>query len=119
MSYSIEIVDSKGNVLELPKDQTHHIKGAIYVAEGSRSATIHITYNYADYFQQVFGPEGIRTLYGEKVSETLEEILNAVLQLSGCPSHDYWEKTEGNARKALIDLLNLGLLFPEGYWSGD
>lgn len=118
MSYDIEIRDHDDKIMKL-QNGVHYIKGANYIVSGSPYASINITYNYADYFRQVFGPEGIRSLYGEKVSETLEEILKAILQLSGPPSEDYWEKTEGNARQALINLLNLGILFPDGYWSGD
>jgi hypothetical protein len=117
VSYDLYIVDDEGNTLRLKRK--HSIGGGTYVLGGTDEAHINITYNYAPFFQTVFGEKGIRTLYGRKVSETIESLLEAVNKLQGEPSDNYWEPTEGNARKALIDCIALALLFPEGTWTGD
>jgi hypothetical protein len=118
MSYDLYIVDDDGNTMRLGKT-THDIMCGTYVLGGTNEAHINITYNYAPFFKTVFGDEGIRTLYGRKVSETFKPLLEAANKLHGRPADNYWESTEGNARKALIDCIALSLLFPEGTWQGD
>jgi hypothetical protein len=46
-------------------------------------------------------------------------LANAIAALNDDVSSDYWEATEGNARKALIDLFSLACMAPDGVWQGD
>ena len=118
MSYDIDIVDPiTKEVIELPSE--HQIKGGTYAMGGTTEATLNITYNYYPFFKLVFGEKGIRSLYGRSVRETIPDIFNAIASLHGEPDDDYWAATEGNARKALEDLLDLAKLAPDGEWSGD
>jgi hypothetical protein len=34
-------------------------------------------------------------------------------------SENYWEPTEGNAKKALLQLIALAKMRPDGVWEGD
>lgn len=34
-------------------------------------------------------------------------------------SGDYWEPTEGNAKRALLQLLAMARMRPDGVWNGD
>ena len=65
------------------------------------------------------GEKGIRTIYGMTGEESIPVLAAAVAQLGGDVHPDYWEPTEGNARNALLDLLALARLRPEGVWDGD
>ena len=40
-------------------------------------------------------------------------------QLKDDKTENYWEPTEGNAKAALIQLLALAKMRPDGIWKGD
>jgi hypothetical protein len=44
---------------------------------------------------------------------------DAVAQLGDELSIDYWHPTEGNAKAALIQLIALAKISPNGVWDGD
>ena len=78
-----------------------------------------ITYNYAKHYYRVFGEKGIRTIYGMTGAESIPIIKAAMAQLGDDVSTDYWEDTEGNAKKALAGLLAFAQMRPDGVWDGD
>jgi hypothetical protein len=65
------------------------------------------------------GDKGIRSLYGMTGKESVPVLKKAIAQLATDVSLDYWEPTEGNARKALEGLLALAIMKPDGVWGGD
>lgn len=118
MSYDIALCDPVSHkILEL--DARHQIRGGNYVAGGTKEAWLNITYNYAPHYYRVFGEQGIRTIYGLSGAESIPVIEAAIAQLKDDTSDDYWDPTEGNAKRALFGLLALAKLRPDGVWEGD
>ena len=118
MSYDIDLTDpitEETLILEQP----HQMKGGTFAVGGCRHASLNITYNYADHYLKVLGPDGIRTIYGMTGGESIQVLKQAVDQLSDNVSEDYWEPTEGNAKAALLQLMALAQMRPDGVWKGD
>lgn len=98
-------------------DTPHDLRGGTYCVGGTTECWINITYNYGDHFRRVFNDKNIiQVLDGKSIVETIELIETAINQLCGEPSDDYWQPTEGNAKKSLQDLLALAKLAPGGVW---
>jgi len=134
MSYDIELVDPVTKAtLEL--DAPHQMKGGTYALGGTRLCELNVTYNYAEHFRRVFGDEnvelsgfdaifgggetGIRRLYGMTGAQSIPVLTAAIAQLGDEVNDDYWKATEGNAKRALCQLLTLAQLRPDGVWAGD
>ena len=144
MSYDISIKDEDGQVLEA--EAPHHIRGGTYAVGGTTVLHLNITYNYVEHFCAVLGDEGIRSIYGKKVADTIPTLTAAIQALEGMPEpelephcvnagealfgkeepryepwdpSDYWAPTVANAKRALQDLVSLGLQGLSGYWDGD
>ena len=139
MSYDISLKDQiTGETLEF--DEAHHMRGGTYSVGGTTSAHLSITYNYAPHFYLVFdslpGPRatapqwmrdygvgkpvhGVRTIYGLTGAESLPVLDKAISALGDDVDADYWKATEGNAKRALIQLRSLAAMRPDGMWSGD
>ncbi len=137
MSYDLYLVDPiSRKTLEL--DAPHQMRGGTYAMGGTPECRLNITYNYAEHFWRVFeelpaprplapawmheegGPVGgIRTLYGLSGAESLPILNLAIARLKDDVSDDYWEATEGNAKRALMQLRALATLRPDGIWDGD
>lgn len=97
----------------------HQMFGSNIVIGGSPEAEITITYNYSSHFRRVMGEEGIRTIYGMTGAESIPVIKKAMAALKNDASPDYWEPTEGNAKRALAMLLAFAQMRPDGVWEGD
>lgn len=119
MSYDIELVDPVSKkVLEL--DMPHHMRGGTYAVGGTTEAHLNVTYNYGTILRKVLSPEhGIRFLYGKTAAETIPLLSNAAEQLGDDVSNDYWDPTEGNVKKVLLQLKALATMRPDGVWAGD
>ena len=100
-------------------DDHHDIKGGTYALGGTTEAWLNITYNYNRHFRKTMGEEGIRTIYGLTGTESITVLKDAIDKLGDDVSDDYWETTEGNAKKALYGLLTFAELRPDGIWDGD
>lgn len=118
MGYDIYLVDPVTRQV-LKGKEPHHYTGGTYEVGGSTYLTLNVTYNYAKHYYRVFGKNGIRTIYGMTAKESILLLENAICKLDTDVTNDYWESTEGNARKALIDLLAIARLAPHGMWNGD
>lgn len=66
-----------------------------------------------------YDKKGIRTIYGMSGAESIPILENAINQLGDDASPDYWEPTEGNAKRALLQLLAMAKMRPDGIWDGD
>ena len=117
MSYDIYLADKNGKTIEL--DKPVDFRGGTYAAGGTTEAWLNVTYNYSKHYCHVFGEKGIRTIYGMTGQESIPILEAAIEQLSEDEDPDYWKPTEGNARKALCNLLALAMLAPKGIWEGD
>jgi len=103
----------------LQTEVPHDLKGGSYAVGGTTEAWLNVTYNYANHFYRVLGKKGIRTIYGMTGRDALPLLESAASQLKDDTDPDYWKATEGNARKALLDLAALARLFPNGVFAGD
>ena len=118
MSYDIYLVDANGSAIEF--DQPHHLTGGTYQIGGCSEAWLNVTWNYAsDFAKFIDGDKGIRWLYGQKARDTIPRLATAIANMKNDEDEDYWMATEGNARRALINLLNLAIMAPDGIWKGD
>jgi hypothetical protein len=118
MSYDIRLVDETGETVLL--DQAVDLRGGTYAAGGTHECWLNVTYNYGAHFRRVFGPLGIRSIYGIKARFTVVPLEEAIAKLdTDVDLDDYWNPTEGNARRALEHLLALAKAAPEGRWAGD
>lgn len=118
MSYDIRLVNPDGTTFEFstPLD----IKGGTYAVGGTTEACINVTYNYSKHFFRVFGEKGIRSLYGVSSRDSTDIIVAAMMQLDNDVHPDYWEDTEGNAKKALADMLLMAIFANfDCKWEGD
>lgn len=106
MSYDISFQDAgTGNTVHL--EDPHQLKGGTYALGGTTEAWLNITYNYSDYYYELWPNNGINSLYGKTAGECIPILEDAVEKLGTERSDDYWEPTRGNAGAALMDLLEL------------
>ena len=139
MSYDIYLKDPlTGDTLEL--DAPHHMRGGTYALGGTTEAHLNVTYNYASHFFLVFEPldkpratapdwmhkrgddsqvRGVRTIYGLTGAESLPVLDRAIAALGDDVDADYWKATDGNAKRALVQLRALAAMRPDGLWAGD
>jgi hypothetical protein len=118
MSYDIELVDPVSkNVLHL--ESPHHMRGGTYAVGGTTEASLNVTYNYSKHLYRVMGEGGIRSIYGKSAVDSIPMLEKAIAQLGDDISEDYWEPTEGNVKRALLQLYTLAKMRPDGVWNGD
>lgn len=118
MSYDIYLTSpATGKLLELP--EKHQLEGGMYIEGGSTLAWLNVTYNYAEHYYRLWPEEGIRVIYGLTGKQSLPFLEHAADQLIDDTCPDYWQPTEGNARRALLDLAQLARMAPHGVWQGD
>lgn len=126
MSYDIKLVDPvSGETLRL--DTPHHMRGGTYAIGGTTEARLNITYNYSAHLGRAlaFLPitqeenDGIRKLYGMSGADSIPVLERAAARLRSDTDPDYWKPTEGNVKLALIQLLALAKMRPDGVWDGD
>ena len=80
---------------------------------------IRITENYRHFYANVFGGEGIRTLYGRTGAECIPLLESVIAVLGTDAIADYWADTEGNAGAALVPLLAWAKANPTGIFQGN
>lgn len=118
MSYDIDLRDPvTRDVLLL--DDPHDMRGGTYAMGGTREAHLNVTYNYAEHYKRVLGEKGIRTIYGMTGAESIPVLEAAASRLADDATGNYWDATDGNAKRALLKLVALAKLRPDGVWDGD
>jgi hypothetical protein len=117
MSYDVYLNDPvSGSPVEF--QSPHKMAGGTYVAGGTCEAWLNVTYNYSTHFHRVI-EGGLRSIYGKTGAETIPILKAAIAQLADDVSDDYWEPTDGNAKRALCHLLTMAETRPDGIWNGD
>ena len=119
MSYDIRLCDPITNkTIEFA--QNHYLTGGTYAVGGTREAWLNITYNYSPHFYRLIDEDdGIRTIYGMTGAQSIKVLDSAVQKLRDDISSDYWKPTEGNAKAALLKLIAMAEMRPDGVWVGD
>ena len=118
MSYDISIVD-RSTEEQMYAPRKHHVTGGTYCVGGTDELWLNITYNYWDKFEKAFsshGSDGIHCIEGQLVRDTIPWIEEAISKLKRDRTDDYWESTEGNARAALENLLEIAKMGLDGKW---
>jgi len=113
MSYDIRLK------CPLTGDHPHHLRGGTYILGGTNDAWLNITYNYSQHYFRTLGDKGIRTIYGMTGAESIPVLKSAAEKLKNDIDNDYWKSTEGNAKAALLQLISLAEMRPDGIWDGD
>ena len=144
MSYDIYLKDPvTDQTVEF--DASHQMRGGTYCIGGTTEAWLNVTYNYGVFYSRVFEPRynpdheyaehnpkvakkygrelgylyGIRSIYGLTGAESIPVLERAISMLGDDSNPDYWEPTEGNAKKPLCQLLAMAKMRPDGVWDGD
>ena len=118
MSYDISLRSpDTGETIVL--DETHNIAGGTYALGGTSECWLNITWNYGKHFRRVLGEGGIRSIYGMTGEASLPVLRAGADALGNDVSADYWEATEGNAKRSILGLIALAELAPHGIWEGD
>ena len=117
MSYDVSLCDPVTGT-ELEVDNPHFLRGGNYCPNGSTELSLNITYNYGSIFRRadVLGKDGIPGLDGKTGAETIPLLQSAIGHLNNDVDDDYWEPTEGNAKRALCGLLSFAQMRPDGKW---
>lgn len=110
MSYDLYFCDPVSReVIEL--NDAHFMRGGTYAVGGSKELHFNITYNYAsNYAKHSFS---IRNLVDKTALEAIPELERVIALLGNDVSDDYWEATDGNAKRALISLLTMAKMRPD------
>jgi len=118
MSYDISLCDPvTGEIIEL--EEPHHMRGGTFAVGDTTEARLNITYNYFQHYSRTIGEKGIRTIYGMSGAQSIPILRDAVIQLADDVAKNYWTPTEGNAKRALLQLVALAEMRPDGVWNGD
>ena len=115
MSYDLYIVDVHGNRMQSPFK--HDIRGGTYCVGGTDKLWLSITFNYSPMFEKAFQDNrGIKILQGKSCLMSIGIIRDAMKRLGDDVTDRYWDATEGNAKKALWNCIQLAALGCDGYW---
>lgn len=118
MSYDIRLCDPVTHEA-LQTDVPHGMRGGTYAMGGTTELWLNVTYNYGKHYYRVLGEKGIRTIYGMTGAESIPVLEATAAKLSDEVSDDYWEATEGNAKRPLLQLAAMARMRPDGVWDGD
>ncbi|WP_455136358.1 hypothetical protein [Thermophilibacter sp.] len=118
MSYDIKLIDPVTHEV-INFDEPHDMRGGNYCVGGTTEAWLNVTYNYGKFYRRVLGEDGIRSIYGMTGAESIPVLEEAASKLGDDVSDDYWEATEGNAKRPLLQLAAMARMRPDGIWDGD
>jgi hypothetical protein len=118
MSYDIELQDPVTKQT-LRASVPRQMAGGTYAVGGTTELSLNITYNYGGILGRVLVPDGLRSLYGMSGAESIPVLSKAISELGDDTDSDYWKATEGNVKRALIQLRALASIRPDGVWAGD
>lgn len=118
MSYDIRLIDPVTREA-IEAEARHLMQGGTYVQGGTAELWLNVTYNYGKHYRRVMGDDGIRTIYGMTGAESIPILEAAAAKLGDEVSGDYWEPTEGNAKRPLLQLAVMARMRPDGVWDGD
>lgn len=129
MSYDVRLIDHTTHKV-LEAENPHFMQGGTFCPGGTKELWLNITYNYAaalckvlqrDVIDQDTGKRttlvGLDAINGIYAAETIGMLRKAINSLSDEGANEsYWHPTEGNMKKALIQLKALADMRPDGVW---
>lgn len=110
MSYDIYFCDpiSKETII---LNEPHFMSGGTYAIGGTKEMWLNITCNYyKNYF-----PHGLNIpdLNGKTAADVIPELDRVIGLLGDDTDPDYWKPTDGNAKRALIQLRTMAKMRPD------
>lgn len=119
MSYDISLTDPVTHEV-INIDDKHFMRGGTYVLDGTTELHLNITYNYSQYYYKYIDAKlGIRKIYGMTGLDSIPLLESAANSLGDDVDNDYWNPTEGNAKRPLLHLIVMAKMRPDGIWDGD
>lgn len=129
MSYDVRLIDHTTHKV-LEADNPHFMQGGTFCPGGTKELWLNITYNYAAVLCKVLQRDvidqdtskrttlvGLDAINGLYAAETISMLRKAINSLSDEGANEsYWHPTEGNVKKALIQLKALADMRPDGVW---
>lgn len=129
MLYDIRLIDHTTHKV-LEAENPHFMQGGTFCPGGTKELWLNITDNYAavlckvlqrDVIDQDTGKRttlvGLDAINGLYAAETISMLRKAINSLSDEGANEsYWHPTEGNVKKALIQLKALADMRPDGVW---
>lgn len=129
MSYDVRLIDHTTHKV-LEAENPHFMQGGTFCPGGTKELWLNITYNYGavlckvlqrDIIDQDTGKRttlvGLDAINGIYAAETISMLRKAINSLSDEGANEsYWHPTEGNVKKALIQLKALADMRPDGVW---
>ena len=97
-------------------DAPQQMRGGTYQIGGSKELYLNVTYNYGKIIRKVMNGKALDYLDGMTGLESIPLLERAISKLSNEVNSDYWTATEGNVKRALIQLLTLAKMQPYGIW---
>ena len=94
----------------------HQMFGSTYCLGGTDELWIDVTYNYGKIYREKTNGLSLDFLHNKFAYETIEFLEDLINSLGDETSNDYWEATEGNAKKAIYQLLIFARMRPDGIW---
>lgn len=114
MSYWISLNDKNGDCLI---SENVIAEGGTHAISGTDEMCMNVTWNYGKFYRKhIDKDQGIRWLHGKTGLETRDRLVKAVKNMGHDTSDNYWEATEGNARKPLVIFLGWATECPKGIW---
>lgn len=114
MSYDVELRDALTKET-LQTDMPHFMCGGTYAVGGTHELWLNITFNYGPLFRKAV-PEGIYAIDGMSAVESIAVLDKMIAVLDDDVDDDYWKPTEGNAKRALLQLKAMAQMRPDGEW---
>lgn len=115
MSWDIYLKDPVSKeVITLPFE--HHMYGGTYRIGGTNELWLNVTYNYGKVYREKTNGLTLDYLDNKIAYDTIDFFEGLIKSLSDDVSDDYWEATEGNAKKAIYQLLIFARMRPDGIW---
>ena len=110
MSYYVNFLDPVSKeIIEL--DEPHFMRGGTYAVGGTRSLSLNVTYNYSpNYMKHGFH---LKDLDGKTAVDMIAEMERVISELGDDVDPDYWKPTDGNAKRALKQLLVMAKMRPD------
>ena len=117
MSYCFDLCDPVTREC-LSTNEKHYMFGSNVCIGGTTAMTLDITYNYSSIINKVTDCEDGYADYinGKTGAETISFLKATIEKLANDVDDDYWRPTEGNAKRALSQLLALAQMRPDGVW---
>ena len=110
MSYDVYFCDPVSKE-KIELNEPHFMRGGTYAVGGTTQLWLNITYNYyKNYHPHNFS---INDLDGKTAFDVIPELERVITLLGDDVDHDYWKPTDGNAKKALIQLLTMCRMRPD------